>query len=48
MEPDNSDDLLSAIKIIQESPRESFLGREYVKDHFNRDKLALDMLNFIR
>jgi glycosyltransferase involved in cell wall biosynthesis len=47
MEPENERDLINAISRIKTNGRDSYHGREYIVKNFNRDKLALDMLNII-
>jgi glycosyltransferase involved in cell wall biosynthesis len=44
MRPDDPDSLLECIHQIRERGRGDFKGRDYVAEHFNRDKLARDML----
>jgi len=47
MEPDNPESLLSCIEKIQTAGKESFKGREYVSLHYDRDKLARDMVEIV-
>jgi glycosyltransferase involved in cell wall biosynthesis len=47
MEPENEYDLLKAIALIQKNGRDSYHGRDYVIKHYDRNKLAQDMLDII-
>lgn len=47
MQPDNPEDLIKCIKQIRTAGKNAFLGREYVTKYYNRDTLALNMLEII-
>jgi glycosyltransferase involved in cell wall biosynthesis len=47
MEPENERDLISAINRIKKNGRDFYHGRDYIAKNFNRDRLAMDMLNII-
>ena len=45
--PDNQESLLSCIEKVQTAGKESFTGREYVSLHYDREKLARDMVEIV-
>jgi glycosyltransferase involved in cell wall biosynthesis len=47
MEPENEQDLVRAIARIRQNGKAHYRGREYMTQHFNRDKLAQTMLDII-
>ena len=47
MEPDNPESLVACIEKIRMEGRESFAGREFVGANYDRDVLALKMLETI-
>ena len=47
MEPDNPDSLLDCIEQIQKEGKHAFTGREFVAAHYDRNVLALNMLQMI-
>jgi glycosyltransferase involved in cell wall biosynthesis len=47
MEPENEQDLVSAIERIRQNGTTHYRGREYMDQHFDRDKLAQTMLDII-
>lgn len=47
MEPDNPVDLIKCIERIRTEGKNAFTGREYVSKYYNRDTLALNMLEIL-
>ena len=47
MEPDQSESLLECIDQIKSRDRSEFSGRQFVAHHFNRDRLAGQMLEVL-
>ncbi len=47
MTPDDPSSLLTAIEQIRQQPAGAFRGRDYVARHFDRDRLALEMLKIV-
>lgn len=47
MTPDSPDSLLECIAEIQRRGKDAFSGRSYVAEHFNRDRLAGEMLEIL-